>query len=183
MSGPLQFFFWLFLSVPDLMVSSSLVPESNQRGILRARAYFFLHNQGPELLHQRIPNTQHSCFPHYHRNTLYWNCSTMTQSISQPWSSEKILFTVQGCGTWNYIPNCISPFPCPSEILNLSSSIVPCPSTPSFWLFMQFQSFILFCVRIAHYQVSSLHWVPAILLVNKGKMSKSLKGYNHKNSI
>lgn len=86
------------------------------------------------------------------------------------------LFLHWAWGTWNYIPNCFLPFPCPRANWNPSNPIVPYSLSPSFWFFMQSLLFIPPCVRTGCCLVSPLYWVPTILLLLKGNMPIPLGG-------
>lgn len=50
--------------------------------------------------------------------------------------------SLQGWGTWNYIPKCILPSPRLNEVLNSCSSIMLYSLVHSFWFFMQSLPFI-----------------------------------------
>lgn len=94
----------------------------------------------------------------------------MTQSTSQPRSSEMILSLHWAQGTWNYIPDCFLTFPCPCANLSPSNPIVPYSLSLSFWFFMKSLLFIPPCARIGFCLLSSLHWVPTMMLLLKGKI-------------
>lgn len=162
-------------------------PGSSRRGILRAWMYFFQHNHVPEFLQQRIPNLktwEYSCSPHHHKNMLYRNDSPMTQSTSQPQSSERILFlsTVQGWGTWNDIPKCILPSPRLNEILNPCSSITPYSLAPSFWFFMQSLPFIPFCQKSMLPSFTSTLSTSHSFGAQRQDVKFTEKKYNHENT-
>jgi len=168
--------------------TSLLCPGSKQRGSPQGRVYFFLGKLELDLSQWRTSNLETrecSHFPCHHRNMLYRNHRPMTQSTSQTRSSEMILSLSLhwAWGTWNYIPNCFLPLPCPRANLTPSNPIVPYCLSPFIWFFMQPLPFIPPCVRTGCHLVSPLRQVPTILSLLKGKMSIPMEKKNHENTV
>lgn len=131
-----------FLSSPSPLASRYpqpvlALPRTQPKGKSKGRLYFFPRQAGARPLATENTQPEDTGIQLFPSSSQEHAVQKPQSHDSEHISSKKLwddpLSLHRAQATWNYIPYCFLPLPCPHENLNPSNPIVPYSLSPSFW--------------------------------------------------